>query len=450
MTDSDRTEPIADSGEGIAAEDVQRIFEPFFTTKAVGEGTGLGLSQVIGFAKQSGGDIRVDSRVGEGTTFTLYLPRAYPEGAAATVAPEERRSDGEGACVLVVEDNEQVGAFATQALQELGFASVLATDGARALAELERGCERFQVVFSDVVMPGMSGVELAGEVRRRHPALPVVLTSGYSHVLAQNGTHGFELLHKPYSVEQLSRVLTKAMRWQAVRGAGMAGCASPGWSPLRFAERRLVSLAGGVRSSMDGIGAGDGDALRALFRKAGEARPVRRGERLHVAGEPLAHVHLVARGWIGRCRSTANGDAAFTGVHIAGDVVAADGLLNERVDDDLLALTDGSVLRLDAGFLREALFAVGRLSSTERLSVFVLQTFRRQVAAGLIAADARAFELPMTQAQLAAVTGMTSVHLNRVLRSLRERGCLELRDGVLRIDDLPALERQAGAGAPGR
>ena len=204
---------ITDIGEGIAAADIGRIFEPFFTTKGVGEGTGLGLSQAIGFAKQSGGDIRVESTPGQGTTFTLYLPRAYPEhgdivveeDALATVA-------GEGACVLVVEDNEQVGSFATQALRELGYDSVLAIDATAALAELDHGCERFHIVFSDVVMPGMSGLDLGTEIRRLYPGVPVVLTSGYSHVLAQNdGQHGFELLHKPYSIEQLSRVLRKAI-----------------------------------------------------------------------------------------------------------------------------------------------------------------------------------------------------------------------------------------------
>ncbi len=209
---------IADTGSGISPDEVGRIFEPFFTTKKVGEGTGLGLSQVIGFAKQSGGDIHVESVVGTGTTFTLYLPRAYPRpGAVPAADPFDARSHGGGACVLVVEDNEQVGAFATQALQELGYDSILAPDGRNALAELERGCDRFQIVFSDVVMPGMSGIELAHEVQRLYPDVPVVLASGYSDVLAQTGSHGFELLHKPYSVEQLSRVLLKAINGQAAR-----------------------------------------------------------------------------------------------------------------------------------------------------------------------------------------------------------------------------------------
>ena len=206
---------IIDTGAGIAADQIGRIFEPFFTTKGVGKGTGLGLSQVFGFAKQSGGDIRVESVPGQGTTFTMYLPRAYPDGLAVEVDVIEQTVDGDGLCVLIVEDNGSVGEFAPEALNELGYDSVLVLDAEQALAELAKDCSRFHVVFSDVVMPGMSGLELGARIRREHPAVPVVLTSGYSHVLAQNGEHGFELLHKPYSVEQLSRVLRKAIAWQA-------------------------------------------------------------------------------------------------------------------------------------------------------------------------------------------------------------------------------------------
>lgn len=210
---------ITDTGTGIAPDQIGRIFEPFFTTKGVGEGTGLGLSQVFGFAKQSGGDIRVESKPGEGTTFTMYLPRASPDGPSAEPEEAEPTINGEGICVLVVEDNASVGEFATDALKELGYDSVLALDADRALAELEKDCSRFHVVFSDVVMPGMSGLELGARIRRDHPTVPVILTSGYSHVLAQNGKHGFELLHKPYSVEQLSRVLRKAIAWQMKKSA---------------------------------------------------------------------------------------------------------------------------------------------------------------------------------------------------------------------------------------
>jgi PAS domain S-box-containing protein len=208
---------ITDTGSGIEPGQLDRIFEPFFTTKGVGQGTGLGLSQVIGFAKQSGGDIWVESTPGEGTRFTLYLPRAYPDGSETPDEQMDEDVTGVGLCVLVVEDNAQVGEFATSALKELGYDTILTTDGYAALRLLEKDCQRFHIVFSDVVMPGMGGIELGEEVRRRYPDLPVILTSGYSHVLAQNGQHGFELLHKPYSVDQLSRVLRKAVVWQAKR-----------------------------------------------------------------------------------------------------------------------------------------------------------------------------------------------------------------------------------------
>jgi CheY-like chemotaxis protein len=201
---------ITDTGSGIPPENLERIFEPFFTTKMVGQGTGLGLSQVFGFAKQSGGDVTVESMVGEGTTFTLYLPQV--DAPEERFAEPERQDvvDGHDTCVLVVEDNADVGTFATQTLAELGYGTHWAANAEEALAELAKHPGRFDVVFSDVVMPGMDGVELARRIRREHAGLPVVLTSGYSHVLALEGTGGFELLRKPYSVEELSRVLSLA------------------------------------------------------------------------------------------------------------------------------------------------------------------------------------------------------------------------------------------------
>jgi CheY-like chemotaxis protein len=168
---------------------------------------------VFGFAKQSGGDVRVESEVGRGTTVILYLPRAAAEAHVLEAEPAPL-VDGHGTCVLVVEDNVEVGSFATQTLAELGYTTVWAADGQEALAILAERQAHFDVVFSDVVMPGMTGIELGQEIRRLYHDLPVVLTSGYSHVLAQNGTYGFELLHKPYSIEQLARVLSKAATWR--------------------------------------------------------------------------------------------------------------------------------------------------------------------------------------------------------------------------------------------
>ncbi|MCJ2069658.1 ATP-binding protein [Methylobacterium sp. J-030] len=204
---------LSDTGIGIAPDVLPRIFEPFYTTKEIGKGTGLGLSQVFGFAKQSGGDVDVVSQPGAGTTFTLYLPQVEAASGTTEKPPiDERDLEGISLCILVVEDNLEVGRFATQILEDLGHRTVWATNAEEALVEIERIPFRFDAVFSDVVMPGMGGVALARELERRLPGLPVVLTSGYSHVLAQEGVHGFNLIQKPYSVEQLSRALARVVR----------------------------------------------------------------------------------------------------------------------------------------------------------------------------------------------------------------------------------------------
>jgi PAS domain S-box-containing protein len=197
---------VADTGTGMSPETMERVFEPFFTTKSFGEGTGLGLSQVFGFAKQIGGGITVDSEVGKGSNFTLYLPAS--RGSTAS----ESKANGVHALgkVLVVEDDTLVAELAAGMLDELGFETVVAHSAKEALDRLAGG-EKPKLIFSDIVMPGgISGIELARKVRDRFPELPILLTTGYSEQVA--GTHGFPVLQKPYEMDSLADALGKMLK----------------------------------------------------------------------------------------------------------------------------------------------------------------------------------------------------------------------------------------------
>jgi signal transduction histidine kinase len=205
---------VSDTGAGMAGEVIAQIFDPFFTTKPRGEGTGLGLSMVFGFMKQSGGHINVYSEPGVGTTFRLYLPRD-PNGAGAPETPMVEASvPGGGETVLVVEDDPALRRVAVLRLTGLGY-KVLESDNAEAALEILSGDERINLVFADVVMPGkLDGHDLARIVPERWPATKVLLTSGFP------GTHldraptvaaGTPLLNKPYRKDELARALREAL-----------------------------------------------------------------------------------------------------------------------------------------------------------------------------------------------------------------------------------------------
>jgi PAS domain S-box-containing protein len=206
---------MTDTGTGIPRDVLPRVFEPFFTTKAAGKGTGLGLSQVYGFAHQAGGDVTIKSEVGHGTSITLYLPRSRrPVSSGGEDAGAEPVRHGDGT-ILVVEDNPEVANVTSTLLTQLGYRVVRAEAANEALALLQQTA--VDLVFSDIVMPGpMNGLAMAREITARYPALPVVLTSGYSDV-ARTADSEFVVLRKPFQVAALERAVRQAL--QRRRGA---------------------------------------------------------------------------------------------------------------------------------------------------------------------------------------------------------------------------------------
>ncbi|WP_439356831.1 CHASE3 domain-containing protein [Bradyrhizobium sp. DASA03007] len=203
---------VSDTGTGMPAEVQQKAFEPFFTTKEVGKGSGLGLSMVYGFVKQSGGHIKIYSEEGHGTTIKLYLPPG--EGTADMAAPVAPQAEGGAETIFVVEDDTLVRNFVTAQLQSLGYKTVAAPDSRAALQLIEAG-QPFDLLFTDIVIPGgMSGRELAEEVAKRRPGLKVLYTSGYTdNAIVHHGKldDGVMLLTKPYRRNQLAEMIRKAL-----------------------------------------------------------------------------------------------------------------------------------------------------------------------------------------------------------------------------------------------
>ena len=205
---------VSDTGVGIPEEIKHRVFEPFFTTKAFGQGTGLGLSQVYGFALQSKGALTLESKEGEGASITVYLPASAHAAAGRTAAAETGAPR-----VLIAEDDPVVAELAIALVTELGYEAVAVSSGRDALARL--ACDaKFDLLFADVIMPGgMTGVELARKVRERRPELPVLLTTGYSESTSPE-TAEFPLLAKPYDFAALERTLKGLVRSPERAAAG--------------------------------------------------------------------------------------------------------------------------------------------------------------------------------------------------------------------------------------
>jgi PAS domain S-box-containing protein len=196
---------IADDGTGIAPDVLERIFEPFFSTKPAEKGSGLGLSQVYGFTHQSGGTVTVESKLGQGTMVTLYLPRGYEPDIE--ISDEVAVEAENGGIVLIVEDNPEVADISVSMLEQLGYQVQVvsrAEDAVTAIAETA-----FDLVVSDIVMAGdMDGLALARVIRERQPGLPVLLVTGYSHTI-QEASADFAVLRKPFKLAELSRMASR-------------------------------------------------------------------------------------------------------------------------------------------------------------------------------------------------------------------------------------------------
>jgi PAS domain S-box-containing protein len=210
---------VSDTGGGMSADVLERAFEPFFTTKDIGQGTGLGLSQVYGFAKQSGGAARIESKVGEGTTVRIYLPRASGK-PPAKVDQKESVAKGLGAAtILVVEDDIDVREMIVGLLSDLGYETLVATNAAEALEILKQESS-VDLLFTDIVMPGgTSGIELARQASRMRPGLKVLLSSGYAREEAQARRMRveFPFIGKPYRPSTLGKKLKEVLSGRFLR-----------------------------------------------------------------------------------------------------------------------------------------------------------------------------------------------------------------------------------------
>src|SRR6185295_3914006 len=205
---------VSDTGTGMAQEVIEKAFEPFFTTKSAGAGTGLGLSQVYGFIRQSGGHVRIYSEVGEGTTVKLYLPRSFArENPRAGGKSADETPQGKQETVLVVEDDPDVRAYVVETLRGLNYQVRGAANAGEALQILDDAAP-VDLLLTDVVMPGMNGRNLAEAALQRRPGLKVLYMTGYSrNAIVHQGRldAGVSLMQKPFSQEQLAAMVRKVL-----------------------------------------------------------------------------------------------------------------------------------------------------------------------------------------------------------------------------------------------
>jgi signal transduction histidine kinase/ActR/RegA family two-component response regulator len=209
---------VTDTGAGMTSEIIERAFEPFFTTKQAGQGTGLGLSQVYGFVKQSGGHVKIYSEVGEGTSIKMYLPRFTGQASPSAETKSEPRRGRSDECILVVEDDAEVRAYVVETLRGLGYDVIEAPGAEEALALLDRH-KTISLLLTDVVMPGQNGRKLAEAARARQASLKVLYMTGYSrNAIVHQGRldPGVELLQKPLTSEQLATTVRKILDAQGL------------------------------------------------------------------------------------------------------------------------------------------------------------------------------------------------------------------------------------------
>ena len=217
---------VTDTGSGMPPDVIAKVFDPFFTTKPTGQGTGLGLSQVYGFVKQSGGHIKIYSEPGQGTSVKLYLPRfvgdqnqSDSESSASHDVPAGRS----GETVLIVEDEDKVRELAVLSMKELGYEVLEASNASQALRHID-STARIDLLFTDVVMPDLNGRKLADEATRRRPALKVLFTTGFTrNAVVHNGTldRGVDLISKPYSIDQLAKKVREVLDRPEVRAGAV-------------------------------------------------------------------------------------------------------------------------------------------------------------------------------------------------------------------------------------